>query len=525
MTDESEILQPIALFAPEPDGDRVTYQYQGTCPQTGQIITLPRTLFAEKIARRLMSELPENREGKMYGILLVKTPAGNTGYLQAFSGLLDGQPRVARWVPPLPGREQLIDEENEVLSRLDAIKCEIIALETISDRASYCELHTEFARRIQSLTHLHQAYQQQRQQCRETGNLTAEELENLNEISRREGIERRNLKRERERVLQPLRENIEESDRRVVALKQQRKALSRQLQELLYRSYCLSNFSGHSLSLRSLMGDHLLPTGTGECCAPKLLHYAASRGWTPLALAEFWWGRSHRGKVAGEFYGACVERCQPLMGFLLSGLQPSVEIIYEDDSLIAVHKAIDLLSVPGRYRHTSDSVLTRLRARGKEVMAVHRLDLETSGILVFAKDKHSYRDLARQFENRQVYKVYEALLSGQVPEKQGSIDLPLSADRSDRPRQILDLEQGKPSLTRFQVIGQEKSYPRVEFFPLTGRTHQIRVHCQRGLKVPILGDRLYGGEESDRLYLHARELSFSHPQTEKKITLHIPTPF
>jgi tRNA pseudouridine32 synthase/23S rRNA pseudouridine746 synthase len=242
-------------------------------------------------------------------------------------------------------------------------------------------------------------------------------------------------------------------------------------------------------------------------------------------MAEFWWGASNRDKVTGEFYGACVERCQPLMGYLLSGLQPAVEIVHEDDAILVVNKPIDLLSVPGRYHDTIDSVLTRLRSLGKEVFAVHRLDLETSGILLFAKDISGYRELTRQFRERKVKKVYEALLSGDIEKNEGAIDLPLSADLDRRPRQKVNLETGKPCLTRFRIIDGEKGTPRVEFFPVTGRTHQIRVHCQRGLGVPILGDTLYGGRESDRLYLHARDLSFRHPVSGKAIDLQVPTPF
>lgn len=516
-----ETFHSIEYFTVEPDGDRVTYRYEGICPRTGELITLPRTRFVERIARELTRELPGEREGKMYGVLLVKTPAGETGYLKAFSGLLDGRQEVTGWVPPIPGREKLIREENEVLSRLEALKSEIIRLQEIPDRASYRELETEFDRRLQSLTDLHRENKRERQERRETGDLSAEERENLNEISRREGIDRRNLKRERDRVLQPLRERIAEIDRRIRELKQQRKSLSKQLQELLYRSYCLTNFAGDSLSLQLLMGDNLLPTGTGECCAPKLLHYAAIRGFMPIAMAEFWWGNSNRDKVAGEFYGACVERCQPLMGFLLSGLQPSLEIIYEDESILAVNKPIDLLSIPGRYRETGDSVITRLRARGKDAIAVHRLDRETSGILLLAKDRQSYRELSRQFESREIYKVYEALLSNNITTKEGSIDLPLCPDLDRRPYQIVDRERGKPSITKFRVIDDSRG----EFLPLTGRTHQIRVHCQKGLKVPILGDRLYGGKEGDRLYLHARDLAFRHPISGEKIHLHVPTPF
>jgi tRNA pseudouridine32 synthase/23S rRNA pseudouridine746 synthase len=273
-------------------------------------------------------------------------------------------------------------------------------------------------------------------------------------------------------------------------------------------------------------------------------------------MAEFWWGLSsmNQDKVQGEFYGACAERCQPLMGFLLSGLPQkqrggegekftlsrlhpltpsSVElpILYQDEWLIAVNKPAGLLSVPGRYSDRQDSVLSRLRhllPDGMVLAAVHRLDWETSGILLLARDRQTYRQLSRQFQERQVHKVYEAVLSGSVTADQGAIELPLWGDPENRPYQKVDEDQGLPSLTRFQVMAREGDCTRVKFMPLTGRTHQLRVHAadSRGLGVPILGDRLYGCcAVASRLHLHARELRFEHPQSGQTLHLRVKTPF
>ena len=276
-----------------------------------------------------------------------------------------------------------------------------------------------------------------------------------------------------------------------------------------------------------------IPTGTGDCCAPKLLHYAASQGLKPIAMAEFWWGDGETGrKIQGEFYGACEERCQPLMGFMLAGLStPSnldLVIVCEDEYLIAIDKPAGLLSVPGRTIDRQDSVLTRLRQLYPEIYAVHRLDRDTSGILLLARDKVTYRDLSQQFEQRQTHKVYEAILGGRIDIEQGSIDLPLWGDPVDRPRQKVDFNLGKPSLTKFQVLGQTDGYTRIEFFPVTGRTHQLRVHAAdpQGLGVTILGDWLYGCQaDVERLHLHARELSFIHPQTLKRVEIQTQCPF
>jgi tRNA pseudouridine32 synthase / 23S rRNA pseudouridine746 synthase len=187
-----------------------------------------------------------------------------------------------------------------------------------------------------------------------------------------------------------------------------------------------------------------------------------------------------------------------------------------------------LLSVPGRTIDLQDSVLNRLRQLYPEIYPVHRLDRDTSGILLLARDKLTYRHLSRQFEDRQIHKVYEAILAGVVKVEQGSIDLPLWGDPLDRPRQQVDFNLGKSSLTKFQVLDQIDGYTRIEFFPVTGRTHQLRVHAAdaRGLGMCILGDRLYGCQANvERLHLHARSLNFTHPRTLERISLQTQCPF
>ncbi|MEH2010708.1 RluA family pseudouridine synthase [Nostoc sp.] len=531
-----------------------SYYYEGRCLQSGNRLKLPRTSMAEAIAHGLMQQLANNdcysREGKMYGILLVELPNGEQRVLKAFSGLLNGCSLVKDWVPPIPGRDEVALDEACTLAQLDAIKQELLTLKQLTERQQYQTLFDEFEQQLQAMSDRHRHCKHQRQEKRQQicDPLT---LEQLDEESRQQGIERRQLKRQQNAVLQPLQQLIAVTDARISELKQQRKALSRQLQAQMHAIYSLTNFSGRSRSLQELMPGGF-PTGTGDCCAPKLLHYAATHNLKPLAMAEFWWGASsvNQDKIQGEFYGACAERCQPLMGFLLSGLKPilipnrdvytisplsptkaEIPIIYEDEWLIAVNKPAGLLSVPGRYRDRQDSVLSRLRhllPDGITLASVHRLDQETSGILLLARDRQTHRQLSQQFQQRQVYKVYEAILSGAVTVDQGTIELPLWADPENRPNQKVDWQHGKPSLTHFQVMAREKDYTRVEFKPLTGRTHQLRVHAAdvRGLGVTILGDRLYGCcAVTSRLHLHARELRFKHPQLEKSLHLQAITPF
>ncbi|MDJ0621044.1 MAG: pseudouridine synthase [Calothrix sp. MO_192.B10] len=600
---------------------RPSYYYQGYCPQTGELLKLPRTPLAEAIAHGLMAQLAQDElysyEGKMYGILLIELSNGEQKILKAFSGLLNGCSVVDGWVPPIPGREEVALAEARTLAELETIKQELINLKQIPERQECEKLEQEFVARLQQMSQNHSDRKQQRQVKRQifTETLTREALDTaiaqLDQESRQDGIARKLLKRERNQVLQPLKQIIEDADVQIRELKRKRKEISRQLQAQMHAAYSLMNFYGRSQTLQQLIPQGL-PTGTGDCCAPKLLHYAATHNLKPLAMAEFWWGASSKDKIQGNFYGACVERCQPLMGFLLSGLQSNlpvtqnegaesaesagenkgtrernkfhpitssrlhsfqvspprsnpttnhenassplptpklltincqlstsnyfqikgeVPIIYEDEWLIAVNKPSGLLSVPGRYLNNQDSVLSRLHnllPDGANLRTVHRLDMDTSGILLLARDYQTHSLLNQQFQQRQIYKVYEAVLAGCIYIDKGVIQLPLWGDPKNRPYQQVNWQYGKQCITNFRVIGTEGNRTRVEFIPITGRTHQLRVHAAhpKGLGMPILGDRLYGNLIStDRLHLHARELCLQHPYIDKKLHLQTNTPF
>jgi tRNA pseudouridine32 synthase/23S rRNA pseudouridine746 synthase len=525
-----------------------SYWYEGRCPERGELLRLPRTAEIEAIARDLMPYLASdemyNREGKMYGVLLVELPTGETQVLKAFSGLLNGCSVIDAWVPPIPGRDAVAVDEAQTLAELNAIKQELITLRQLPERQQYQTLADKWQQQLQQMSDRHRHCKRERDHQRQifyqslTGTALTTALEKLEAESRQQGIERRKFKVQQNAELQPLQQIITTADARIQELKQQRKALSRQLQAQMHAAYSLMNFFGQSVSLQQIMPGGSMPTGTGDCCAPKLLHYAATHQLKPLAMAEFWWGDSstNQDKVQGEFYGACVERCQPLMGFLLSGLNQkthlfSLDIIYEDAWLIAVNKPPGLLSVPGRYRENQDSVCSRLRnllPNSHSINTVHRLDQETSGILLLARDRQTHRQLSQQFQQRQVHKVYEAILAGSIAIDQGVIELPLWGNPDNRPYQQVHWQHGKPSITQFRVITPEGNYTRVEFIPLTGRTHQLRVHAadSQGLGVNILGDRLYGcNTTASRLHLHARELSFPHPQSGKTLHLQAETPF
>ena len=538
--------------------------YEGRCPRTGRWLQLPRTAEAEGAARQLMAELacdPEFfKEGKMYGVLVAQARAQTVITLKGFSGLLRGASHCEGWVPPIPGRDQVALVEAQTLSQLDQIKAEILRLQALPEREAYAQQQWFCEEQYRSLLDLQQRERQERQQQRQElldrleGVPLTEALAKLDRQSQQAGTQRRKLKQAHRRALADLAAICSEADDRIRDLKQQRKQLSRQLQAHMHEVYRLTNFAGDSMTLEALQPQGL-PTGTGDCAAPKLLHYAATHGLQPLGMAEFWWGAAQGDKQAGQFYGACRDRCQPIMGFLLSGVTIAesltystpvsstpvssslnlsdftLNLLYEDEDVIAIDKPSGLLSLPGRTFDRQDSVFSRLRcqyADGDRLHPVHRLDQQTSGILLIARNEMTSRVLSQQFRQRQVHKSYEAIVTGSITVGSGTIALPLWGDPNDRPRQQVDWHQGKPSYTDYRVLSTHGGHSRIQFHPLTGRTHQLRVHSAhpQGLNAPILGDRLYGSSREDlRLHLHATHLDFTHPTQGVRIQLFSPPSF
>ena len=314
---------------------------------------------------------------------------------------------------------------------------------------------------------------------------------------------------------------------------------SARLQDWLFSRYEVLNARGEQLSVKRIFARRGLvpPGGTGDCAAPKLLQYAYLHGMKPLAMGEFWYGASHSSEVRehGHFYPACFGKCGPLLSFMMEGLdvepnpldseyegrEPAV--LHADSSIIVVDKPAGMLSVPGR--NGISSLLDWLAERYGEVHSCHRLDMDTSGIMVYARNIPCKAALEAQFAGREVSKTYRARLSaGSSPFRRsasGTIALPLSPDYYDRPRQIVDKSSGKPAISEYKVL---EMLPDGEidilFHPLTGRTHQLRVHAAHpsGLGRPIKGDLLYGGSPASRLYLHAESLSFRHPASGVKLT-------
>lgn len=328
-------------------------------------------------------------------------------------------------------------------------------------------------------------------------------------------------------------------------LQERRKSMSESLQNWLFSQYEVLNGKGETRSVLEVFAERGLvpPGGTGDCALPKLLQEAYRRGLKPRASGEFWYGASCGSEVRrqGCFYPSCTGKCGPLLEYMLQGLdvdpnpmemEPEGEpaVLFEDDSLIVVDKPAGLLSVPGRIK--ADSLLVwlqrRERARGSDVKVFpcHRLDMDTSGVMVFAKSVTLQAMMQRQFEDREVEKTYVALLAPDGPfelaeGQKGKVSLPMMPDYYDRPRQIVDFEAGKSAETGYEVLRSDSRGILVRYFPHTGRTHQLRVHSAHtmGLGRPIVGDRLYGGAElpSGRLELHAESLSFTHPVTGERM--------
>ena len=308
------------------------------------------------------------------------------------------------------------------------------------------------------------------------------------------------------------------SAREVCDLRHERKERSRALQRWLFARYSVLNVRGESANLLDIFAPAVPPGGAGDCCAPKLLQEAFRRGIRPLAIAEW-------NSADNSFYPPCTHRCRPILAHMLSGMEVEADprlgnymdlvsrlsTVYEDDFLMVVNKPSGLLSVPGKEFLPSVESITGC-------LSVHRLDQDTSGLMVLAKNAVVQAELRRQFEQREVEKHYEAMLEGEMPEGQeGDICLPLRPDVDNRPRQVVDMGNGKSALTRYKIIGNVDGHAHLMLTPHTGRTHQLRVHMAEGLGNPILGDRLYGNQSALRLMLHAGELSFTHPQTGKRL--------
>ncbi len=494
--------------------------------------------------------------GKMFGVLVVVDSQNCVGFLRAVSGMLGGQWDVPGLVPPLfdqGEREDFWPAGQQALAVLEAQLQRLLG-EIAGQKVESEALARAQAKSLARLRLAHEGGRKLRAQARERLMAIApcekreRELQELAEQSRAQRREGKLLRKEQRLQLAPLESLMLQAEEERLALKEERRELSNRLLLRIQDGYEIVSGTGESASLRSIYAPKEPPGGSGDCAAPKLLVYAHRHGLRPLALAEFWWGASPLGggRHSEHFYPPCKSKCGPLLPFLLQGVEheraplyatetisPSEPLcIFEDDALAVVNKPCGMLSVPGAHAKLKDSALERLRARYPNAdgpLLVHRLDLDTSGLLVMAKSLDVYRVLQSLFAKRKISKRYVAWVDGEVDADEGEISLALRVDLEDRPRQIHDPIHGKEALTRYRVLERRKSehgaFTKVEFQPQSGRTHQLRVHAahEQGLNAPIVGDRLYG-KGHGRLLLHATSLHFPHPQSGEMVDFHCPLP-
>ena len=506
----------------------------------------PLCVIAAEETQAYLKERTEWREelqtGKMFGVLVVRTPAGEVGYLAAFSGNLAGKNVHPFFVPPIYDllqpdgffrqEEERINEINARIRTLQASPALEDARSRLQSTIEYCDFV------LQAAKDLMKKRKEERDRLRQFP-LTEEETALLIKESQHMKAAHKLTKKSLRSILEEDQAKVDRLEQEIEQLKQERKRRSAALQRKLFEQFRILNARGEVKDLCELFAPTYQgapPAGAGECAAPKLLQYAYQHQLEPIAMAEFWWGDSPKTEIRhhGYYYPACKGKCEPILHHMLQGLrvdenplladshqETKLDILYEDDYLLIVNKPAGMLSVPGK--GDADSVYHRLHILYPDAtgpIIVHRLDMATSGLLLAAKTKEAHQNLQAQFKNRTIQKRYIALLEGEVPQDEGEIRLPLCPDPLDRPRQIVSEEFGKPALTHYRVLERTSGKTLIAFYPQTGRTHQLRVHAAhpQGLHCPILGDELYG-RKAERLYLHAEYLAFTHPITSERIEI------
>lgn len=522
---------------------------------------------------QLVSDLSE---GKMLGVLVCKTPDNERPcYLAAFSGNVGGKSTIEGFVPPifdLLAPDGYFKVHEAEITQINHRIQELSASEALTDCRRSLDIKIIDRDTTLNLFRKKLALSKKERDALRAAGVSHEEDARLIRESQFEKAELKRLKTTLQAEVDSAQAALDSLLGEIECLKKQRVLMSDELQDWIFKQYIVHNALGESASISEVFERQNLvpPGGTGECAAPKLLEYAYRNGLQPLAMGEFWYGKASKTavRVHGHFYPSCTSKCGPLLGFMMGGLTfgrslvipktpvlPSDEhplagggmpsplssdttfsqtyqaynLIYEDAEIIVVEKPSGMPSVPGLDGRVSLQELLE-QAYGQTIHAVHRLDMDTSGVIIYAKTAEAGIDLRKQFEEHTIRKCYKARLS---PAAEGvhadtSISLPLAADYDERPRQKVDFKQGKPALTKYEIVSENADGTLdVLFHPVTGRTHQLRVHSAHalGLCRPILGDLLYGGHTTtqtdsipDRLHLHALSITFTHPRTGEELT-------
>ena len=551
--------------------------------------------------------------GKMFGVLVVEYEdeegALQRGFLAAYSGLLGGRNDWPYFVPPVFDAQQPDGHFKRTEREISAINREIAAIEHDAEYLQSVEQHEQTKKRLQAEVDAFKAEVDAAKVRRDARRKSGEPLseEEQAEMIRESQFMKAELRRRRKAMEQANSTLHIPHSTFLKSLQRKRKQMSDELQRWLFSAYRMLNAKGEERDLIDIFREYthaMPPAGAGDCCAPKLLQYAYLHHLRPVCMAEFWWGESPASEIRHHlhYYPACRSKCLPILTHMLKGLDVAPNplaqkrhtaeprVLYAGEYIMVVDKPAGMLSVPGKAesvrsefsdsanisveeyfanlqlptnsQFTTEQITigeadnSKLKIQNSKFLkAAHRLDMDTSGLLVLARTEQAYVELQRQFASRETMKRYEAVLSG-VPTQNSklktqnsstqpsgcleAISLPLIADINDRPRQRVDMEHGKPALTLYNIVEVravdantavayttkkvDKRRTLVHLYPKTGRTHQLRVHCAHplGLACPILGDPLYGIERADRMYLHAAELTFRHPVTDE--TMHFLSP-
>ena len=512
-------------------------------------------LLAATHVKRIINKATRHdfkKQGKMFGVLVVEYKPGGLGYLMGYSGKLQDDERPRGFVPPIVD----VHEKDSFFKLGEQV------LDTLTEQIETLTTHPEFItakKKYQAALNKHndlvasnrfeiKSNKSKRKEIRATltNKENPEQIETLSKLnleSKLEQLAYKKIKRQGSETLLILKEAVMTFEREIKALKKQRAEKSKNIQEEVFKTASFLNFEGKSNHLLSLFKDTyegVPPAGAGECAAPRLLQSCYRLGFKPITFTEFWWGLAPKKQLRKHdtHYAACRGKCEPILNHMLKGIpvqesplnvsvkEEEIEVLYEDGDLLAINKPSGLLSVPGK--NIKQSVLSVLKKQFKSeaLFPVHRLDRQTSGVLLLAKNKKALSNLQMQFEKRSTKKRYIAILDGVLTKESGSISLPLATDYNDRPRQLICFEKGKEAITDFKLLSVKNSLSRVAFFPKTGRSHQLRVHAafHQGLNMAILGDDLYGTQK-ERLFLHAEHLVFLQPSSLKEIKLECLAPF
>lgn len=539
---------------------------------------IPDTLCEEAYRRLIIrleilkkSENPDDKKfcaelesGKMLGVLIAEDSDARKHTLYAFSGQLgDSGFYFPGFVEPVfdylnpngyfKNVEKEISQQNYDIKRFE----DDVYLPAKED---YERLDNEMQTLIADYKEKCRVSKSLRNEKRKRGT-DAEQMAAMIRESQFEKAELNRLKKRAKAILEPGFKSLQNAKNVLDDMKRKRSADSENLQQWLFSNFRVLNAHGESKSLSEIFAETspgIPPSGSGECCAPKLLQAAYRRGWKPIAMAEYWYGKPKNGelRINGSWYPACRGKCLPILRWMLKGLnvtptldntccrnvESQPEIIYENEWFCVVNKPSGMLSVNGKSSQKSvEKWLTEKYGDKKVVKMAHRLDMDTSGLIIATFGELSYKTMQKLFALRKVDKCYIAELAGDYRQRgleyKGTIRLPISPDLLDRPRQRVDFQNGKTAVTDYEFVGVKNGCSRVEFHPITGRTHQLRIHAasELGLGMSIKGDPLYGektlnspantNQNSNRLMLHAQKIEFTFPLDNNHYCFEIPAPF